>query len=315
MGRLLTERLIKDARYSVTLFNRGKTAPTLFPDVNLIKGDRETDDQLQLSRQDWDVVIDFSCYHSGSLERLIHSLKGKVGRYIFISTVSVFDLEKTGSQIIENSPKYVYTDELLQQTSVTGENYGPKKVKCEEILQEATWLDSILFRPSFVYGQYDFTERFYYWLYRAKTQDRILIPDEGKELMNLSFVDDLVAFVQESIEIERHGFDYNIPTHPANSLKEKLNIMSEVLGTAPAYHSLPLDEIIEYLKPLKTSLPCFRGHDDLQISNTKLLTDFKTVPLSFKGSIEQMAAYHEKLGWNEGIAGLRVKDEMALLGG
>lgn len=315
MGRLLTERLIKDDRYAVTLFNRGKTAPALFPDVSLIKGDRETDDLLQLSKQDWDVVVDFSCYHPASFKRLVDSLKGKVGRYVFISTVSVFELGKTGIPIVESSQKQLYTEELLQQATVTGENYGPKKVKCEEILREADWLDSILFRPSFVYGKYDYTERFYYWLYRAKTQERILIPDDGKELTNLSFTDDLVTFVQEAMEIEQHGFDYNIPTHDANSLKDKLTIMSEVLGTAPVYHSLPFAEVTEYLKQLKTSLPCYLGEDVLDISNTKLLTDFKTVPQSFKASIEQMVAYHEEKGWEEGIAGLRVKDEMTLLGG
>jgi len=314
MGRLLTEQLIKDSRYTVTLFNRGKTDTTLFRGVQLIKGDRQTDDILQIGKQDWDVVIDFSCYHPTHFQRLIDSLKGKVKRYIFISTISVFDLDKTGIPIVESSEKRTYTDELLNETNVTNANYGPKKVRCEEILKEADWLDSILFRPSFVYGQYDYTERFYYWLYRVKTQDRFLVPDEGKEMMNLSFTDDLVAFVRESIELETHDFDYNITTHPANSLRDKLTIMAEVLGTQPEFHSKPFQEVIDLLKPLKASLPCCIGEDSVQVSNVKLLKDFKTVPQSFRKSIELMAAYHEALGWREGIAGLRVADEQLLLG-
>ncbi len=313
MGRLLTEQLLKHSNYKITLFNRGKSAPTLFSELELIKGDRQTNDIFQLTKKDWDVVIDFSCYHPNSLNRILEALKGKVNRYIFISTISVFDFDQTEMPLLETSQKVAYTNELLNQTTVTAENYGPKKIRCEEILQEADWLDSILFRPSFVYGQYDFTERFYYWLYRVKTQERFLIPDEGKELMNLSFVDDLVEFVEESIEISQHRFDYNIPTHAPNSLKEKLEIMAEVLGTNPEYHSKPFAEITTLLKPLKTRLPCFRGKDTVQISNTKLLADFKTVPQSFKASIERMAAYHDKLGWKEGIAGLRVADELKML--
>ncbi|MEY4926199.1 MAG: hypothetical protein RI894_635 [Bacteroidota bacterium] len=44
IGRNLIEKLLETNIYDITLFNRQKTSPDLFPDLKKIKGDRETDD-------------------------------------------------------------------------------------------------------------------------------------------------------------------------------------------------------------------------------------------------------------------------------
>ena len=45
--------------HTVTLFNRGKTNPHLFPDVEKLFGDRDNDREA-LKGRDWDVVLDNS---------------------------------------------------------------------------------------------------------------------------------------------------------------------------------------------------------------------------------------------------------------
>ncbi|VUX56251.1 NAD-dependent epimerase/dehydratase (fragment), partial [uncultured Woeseiaceae bacterium] len=48
--------------HKVTMFNRGKTAPGMFPDIEALIGDR--DDQLEsLKGRDWDAVIDNSGFY------------------------------------------------------------------------------------------------------------------------------------------------------------------------------------------------------------------------------------------------------------
>src|SRR5262249_40105556 len=46
--------------HKVTLFNRGKTRPGLFPDLEKLHGDRETDDLKALEGRRWDAVVDTS---------------------------------------------------------------------------------------------------------------------------------------------------------------------------------------------------------------------------------------------------------------
>lgn len=46
--------------HKVTLFNRGKTRPGLFPDLEKLHGDREKDDLKALEGRRWDAVVDTS---------------------------------------------------------------------------------------------------------------------------------------------------------------------------------------------------------------------------------------------------------------
>lgn len=309
MGRLLVETLQKNNEYSVTLFNRGKTAPDLFPDVPVIKGDRETNDIEQIAQQSWDFIIDFSSYHPKSLAPLIEQIKGKVGRYIYISTVSVYDDDEPGIKP-EEGKLHTYTFDLVNESKVTGKNYGPKKVACERILQEADWLDKIILRPSIVYGQYDYTERLYYWLYRVKTQQKFIVPDDGQELSNFTFVDDFVALLLASLSVEEHRVVYNATTHQPNSWLDKMAPMVEKIGTSPEYVFVPKDILLEQKETLKGGLPGWRTNNNLRYDHSKMLADFKLQLTDYPTSIQKMIAYHdEHQRWNEGVAGIRVEAE------
>ena len=75
--------------HSVTLFNRGRSNNTLFPDLETIKGDR--DNGLDgLKGRKWDAVIDNSGYVPRHVQDSARLLAPNVGRYLYISTVSVY---------------------------------------------------------------------------------------------------------------------------------------------------------------------------------------------------------------------------------
>src|ERR1043165_8947912 len=92
-GRILTENL-RLTDNNLTLFNRGKRNEGIFPDVRRITGDRDTNDIRQIGNESWDVVIDFSCMFPDNVDSITEMLKGKAGRYIFVSTCSVYPLDK-----------------------------------------------------------------------------------------------------------------------------------------------------------------------------------------------------------------------------
>ena len=118
VGRALVERLLQSHEtYDITLFNRGKTNPDLFPELSKIHGNRETDDIEQLRGKTFDVVIDVSSYYPLSLQKLTQLLKGNIGRYVYVSTASVYDLEVIGEQVItEDSTLLVCSKE--DQTTI-----------------------------------------------------------------------------------------------------------------------------------------------------------------------------------------------------
>ena len=82
--------------HNVTLFNRGKTNPGLFPQVETILGDREHDiEKLAVARGMRLLTL------QGIYPRIVRlsatSLERAAGRYVFISSISVYaDTSKIG---------------------------------------------------------------------------------------------------------------------------------------------------------------------------------------------------------------------------
>ena len=85
-----TVRAAVDRGHSVTLFNRGKTNPGLFSDLETITGDRNTDDIWRLKAREWDAVIDTSAYFPRSVRMAADALGPDIGQYLLISSVSVY---------------------------------------------------------------------------------------------------------------------------------------------------------------------------------------------------------------------------------
>src|SRR5262245_20184685 len=82
--------------HEVTLFNRGRTNPDLFPEVERLHGDRDGDLGVLRGRS-WDAVIDPSGYLPGTVRASNEVLRDAVGHYTFISSINVYaDRTKPG---------------------------------------------------------------------------------------------------------------------------------------------------------------------------------------------------------------------------
>jgi 2'-hydroxyisoflavone reductase len=87
---------LRGAGHKLTLFNRGKRNPKLFPDVETLLGDRNGQVDA-IKGRDWDVVIDDSGYTPTQVKLTTAALKGRAQHYIFVSSISVYaDLSPPG---------------------------------------------------------------------------------------------------------------------------------------------------------------------------------------------------------------------------
>jgi len=314
VGRILTENLLK-LNYKITLFNRGKRNPGIFPEAKCLFGNRETDDINQISSGGWDVVLDFSCMQPDNLDHILSLLEGKIERYIFISTANVYPLDEIPKQEfpLKEDAETVPCSEEQRKTKDVISAYGNKKAECERILLKKEWFDTIIFRPGLIYGRYDWSDRFYYWLYRAKTQDEILIPENGKSRSTNTFSEDFAEVIQEAISIEKFRKVYNAVTNPPVSLKEIVKTASQITGTSPKFINAPLDFLRENNVSEWVDLPVWINDFDLMLDNSSLLNDFKTNFLTFEESVAKTIGYYDSLGWKEGKYGLRVERERELI--
>ncbi|WP_113927658.1 NAD-dependent epimerase/dehydratase family protein [Bacillus sp. P14.5] len=172
LGKHIAQSAISKG-HEVTLFNRGKTNPHLFPEAGKLTGDRESGDLKALEKGEWDVVIDTSGYTPGKVEQTAALLKERIRRYIFISSISVYkDFQKgeAREEDVTGSLENPDTEE------VNGETYGPLKALCEEKLEAILPGKVLNIRPGLIVGPDDTTDRFTYWVKRFSKGGEVLVP-------------------------------------------------------------------------------------------------------------------------------------------
>src|SRR3954467_8125942 len=97
--------------HTLTLFNRGKTNPGRFTDLEQLHGDR--DGHLEaLAGRKWDVVIDDSGYVPRHVKDSATLLAPNVGQYLFVSTISVYG---DGGKPIDESSELAKLDKPTEE--------------------------------------------------------------------------------------------------------------------------------------------------------------------------------------------------------
>lgn len=189
--------------HEVTLFNRGRTNPDLFPGVETLIGDR--DGALDALRgKEWDYVID----NSGYVPRLVRDsgnlLRDAVGRYLFTSTGSVYDFDQ--DELPEDARLLEVTD---PESEDVGRYYGELKVMCEEAVQEIYGDRGTVTRLHVVAGPGDPTDRFTYWPVRIHHGGEVIAPGEADNPVQFIDVRDLAEFCMHLLE-ENTGGIFNV---------------------------------------------------------------------------------------------------------
>ncbi|MBW3570677.1 MAG: epimerase [Gemmatimonadetes bacterium] len=169
----------------VVLFNRGRTAPGVFPGVEEVAGDR-AEGLGPLGGRRFDAVIDLS----GMVPEWVrHSVQAAGdAHYVFVSTASVYrTVPRAGME--EDAPPLHFPD--WQSTNPDGAAYGAMKVACEVAVPPG----GTIVRPGMVIGPGDHTERFAYWVRRVAAGGEVLAPGApGRPVQGID-ARDLAAFL------------------------------------------------------------------------------------------------------------------------
>lgn len=245
IGRHVVDQLIAEG-HDVTLFNRGKTGPELFPTLKRIYGDREKDNLREISeiKQNWDAVVDLCAYFPKSLPNLLSQLNGHAGLYVQCSTISVY---KASINIDPSQPLYesceIWTCSESEAVDVSMTTYGQRKAECERVAfrQQNNGIPVVIIRPSVVYGEHDHTDRFAYWISRAAGEQKFILPENGLTTVQKTYAPDLArAFVTSLQKPQAIGKALNVAdTFPLN-LATSLRLIGEAIGRDALSKSVPM---------------------------------------------------------------------------
>jgi len=195
LGRHLVESA-RAAGHAVTLLNRG-SRPGLFAGVEELRGDRSLAAQglEALGNRRWDAVIDTSGYLPRLVSVSAERLRDLVGRYVFISSISVY------SEFVEapdeSSPVANLSDANSEDIS---RDYGALKAACERVVTATFGARALNIRPGLIVGPFDPTGRFTYWPMRLARGGEVLAPADPTA--DVQFIDarDLARWTIELIE-------------------------------------------------------------------------------------------------------------------
>jgi 2'-hydroxyisoflavone reductase len=186
--------------HQLTLFNRGKTRPGLFPNIETLLGDRDPEKGEGLNalrNRKWDAVIDNSGYFPRQVSASAKLLASNAGQYIFISSISAYADNSVEGQ--DEAAKLATTDDPTVE-KVTEQTFGPLKVLCEKASAAAFSKRCAIVRPGYIVGPDDPSGRFTYWPVRIDRGGEVLAPGAPSDPVQIIDVRDLGAWLVTLIE-------------------------------------------------------------------------------------------------------------------
>lgn len=313
LGRHLVDTALSRG-HTLTLFNRGKSNPDLYPQVETILGDREKDLEI-LTGQRWETVIDTCGYFPRLVNLSAQALKDTVEHYVFISSISVYsDLSKIG--INEHDPLGKLADESVEE--ITEESYGPLKALCEKTVEAAFPGRTLVIRPGLIVGPHDPTDRFTYWPVRVARGGEILAPEKPEAPVQIIDGRDLAEFTIRLVEQKRTGiFNATGPDYEL-SLGELLETCKKVSGSDANFNWAPLEFLAENKVEAWSDMPVWVPDTPAEAGSCRMdVSKAIAAGLTFRPLDETV---RDTLAWaqtrpasHEWRAGLKAEREMELL--
>jgi 2'-hydroxyisoflavone reductase len=201
VGRHVVEAALARG-HEVTLLNRGRSNPELFPEAEKLRGDRDGD-LSALGGRRWDTAIDVSARLPRWVRTSTGLLADSVEHYTFVSSVSVYaDTSSPGTD--ESAVVHRLEDEGVEEIT-SAETYGALKALCEQAAEETLPGRVLSVRAGLIVGPYDGTGRFTYWVHRIARGGNVLTPEPRDQPVQFVHARDLADWILAMAESRRTG--------------------------------------------------------------------------------------------------------------
>ncbi|TBR16923.1 hypothetical protein EPO15_18130 [bacterium] len=223
VGLRLSRLLDRDSGCELHILNRSGQVPGVTK-ATIHKGSRDDLPASGLDR-DWDVVVDFSCYNDAHAKGSIGFFR-KVGRYVHISTGSVYDDGRYQTEAGFVPEKWTRHDTPTEEEKKDPYKFG--KRQAEAAFAQGAGFPVLLVRIPFIAGLDDYTRRFAFHVERIAKALPIYVPNlEARS----SFADseDAARFLHWCLDKDLVG-PVNVASPADISLKDLLAFIEGRLG-------------------------------------------------------------------------------------
>lgn len=219
-------RAALDAGWTVTLFNRGKTNPHLFPELEKLQGDRDGDLKA-LEGRSWRAVIDTSGYVPRIVKASAELLAPSVEQYLFVSSISVYaEFSKVGMD--ESGPIATMPDPTSEDVQA---HYGALKALCEQAAERAMPGRVTNIRPGLIVGPGDPSDRFTYWPVRIERGGEVMAPGRPEDPTQIIDARDLAKWMVHTLDTRTTGVFHATGPDESIAIGDLLETCKRVTGS------------------------------------------------------------------------------------
>ncbi|WP_412538199.1 NAD-dependent epimerase/dehydratase family protein [Longispora sp. K20-0274] len=232
VGRHLVTAAIAGG-HEVTLVHRGRTGADLFDGTaRHVLVDRDDAGALAaaLAEGEWDATIDVCAYFPGQVTALADALGGRGGRFVLISTASVYDPEGPGF----TEDGRVHEFDGPAPTELTDGTYGGLKVLCERVALDRFGAATLILRPTYVAGPWDPHGTVDYWAHRIARGGEVLAPGDPDAPMQVIDARDIADFTLAALAGGRSGTLHLVGASATSTFRDLLDDVRTGVGRADA---------------------------------------------------------------------------------
>lgn len=198
VGLRLSHALAQDKSIDLSIVNRTGQVPHA-AGATVYKADRNNWTHSHLDK-DWDAIVDFAAYTDHDIHGVLDYFKN-VKRYIFISTVSVYD---PGVGLGETAFDAATFDLTKPAKDKTEKAYQDGKRRAEAVLAQIAPFPNLRVRLPFMLGPDDYTRRLEFHIHRIERGQPIYLPNLQSRV-SMIHAEDACAFLKWSLTQDLQG--------------------------------------------------------------------------------------------------------------
>jgi len=263
LGRAVVDQALARG-WEVTTFRRGRSGDDAAGAVT-VRGDRT--DAADLARLAdagrWDAVVDTSGYVPGEVLAVARVLEPVVRRYVFVSTVSVYEGWPT-EPLTEDSAVLGCPAEGGPEVGYEGDPgpsvYGFTKSGSERAVTETFGAGrSVMLRPGVIIGPREYVGRVPWWLRRVARGGRVLAPGSPHRTIQPVDVRDVADFALRTAT--GSVGTYNVTASGCDTMGNFLDLCREVTGSGARFEWITDEQWLAAQGVLQwTELPLWRTY-------------------------------------------------------
>jgi|TARA_B110000263_G_C15269806_1_gene492903 nucleoside-diphosphate-sugar epimerase len=262
MGKILVQTLLDEGN-DVSVLSRGNEKPSWWNNINHIKADRNNENELKEALQNYsfDWVFDFQAYRKEHVESFGNIMNGRVGKYLFVSTGSVYskwDYGPSEEALLDFELNIPFSEDQFDWSDLSYEydpnelEYGARKRHCEKWIIENFNIPYTIIRIPAIMGEDDPSGRIWWWIQRIKDGKGIIVPENLNNPFRTLYSGDAAQAFYDSIKSEKTTNKiYHVASHEIFTPKSWIRILNDLMGIDAQMYLVPNAITDKFLKGLK----------------------------------------------------------------